>query len=132
MEVIGAIASFIAIGQAIGTVPKIVATLRSLTGASAELHALAEELEYLHLVHEHMSDNIKLVSGEHSHALLKVKEPPLLQRLRSDLELTIHQLEELAAACIVAGESSKVSKVHWWKKRGDIKSLQVKCRDQRQ
>lgn len=44
MEVVGAIASFIAIGQAIGATPKIIKALRSLTNASKELEALIDEV----------------------------------------------------------------------------------------
>jgi hypothetical protein len=44
MEVIGAIASFIAIGQAVGAAPKIIDTLRSFIRASKELERLVTEV----------------------------------------------------------------------------------------
>ncbi len=44
MEVIGAIASFIAIGQAISATPKISSVLKSITNASKELAALIDEV----------------------------------------------------------------------------------------
>jgi hypothetical protein len=44
MEAIAAVASFIAIGQAVAAVPKIVGAIRSLSKTSDELAQLAEEV----------------------------------------------------------------------------------------
>lgn len=44
MEVIGAIASFIAIGQAIAAVPKIAKTLKTFSTARKEIASLADEV----------------------------------------------------------------------------------------
>lgn len=44
MEVIGAIASFIAIGQAIETYPRVIAFLQGLKNPCKEVNLLAEEV----------------------------------------------------------------------------------------
>lgn len=44
MEVVGAIASFIAIGQALATVPSIIDAVKSLPAAKDELIALSKEV----------------------------------------------------------------------------------------
>ncbi|KAI1632764.1 ankyrin repeat-containing domain protein [Biscogniauxia mediterranea] len=47
MEVIGVVASFIAIGQGLAAVPKIVSTIRSICKPGSELDALASDLAML-------------------------------------------------------------------------------------
>ena len=42
MEVIGAVASFIAIGQAIAVLPKIASTLKTFSNAEKDVASLAE------------------------------------------------------------------------------------------
>ena len=44
MEVIGAVASFIAIGQAIAVLPKIASTLKTFSNAEKYVASLAEEV----------------------------------------------------------------------------------------
>lgn len=44
MEVVGAVASFIAIGEAIAAIPKVVSTFQSVVKADSELVALIEEV----------------------------------------------------------------------------------------
>ncbi|KAI3318422.1 hypothetical protein HD806DRAFT_315625 [Xylariaceae sp. AK1471] len=111
MEVIGAIASFIAIGQAIGATPKIIDTLRSFTRASKELAALITELDCLFMLYQHMKENIDLFSGGHNPSLLR----------------------DLADSCQRdGGHGPKVSKLRWWKKRESIARLRDECQKQRQ
>ena len=44
MEVVGAIASFIAIGQAIAALPKVTKTLKTIFNARKEISNLVEEV----------------------------------------------------------------------------------------
>ncbi len=47
MEVVGGIASFIAIGQALGAIPKIITAVKSVTNARDELQDLLLEVHFL-------------------------------------------------------------------------------------
>ncbi|KAI1746232.1 hypothetical protein F4680DRAFT_442503 [Xylaria scruposa] len=133
MEVVGAIASFIAIGQAIGATPKIIKTLKAFTNASKEVEALINELESLYGFYQHMKANIDLFSGEHNTPLLRVNEPPYLKLIRRDFESLTISLQELADSCLIDEDNSlKVSKLRWWKKRKNVKRLQEECYKQRQ
>ncbi|KAI0184907.1 ankyrin repeat-containing domain protein [Xylaria flabelliformis] len=133
MEVVGAIASFVAIGQAVGATPKIIKALRSFTSANRELVALIEELECLCVFYEHLKENIDLFSGEHGPAILRVKEPPYLKLIRKDIESLMVELQKLVDSCLIEGTSSlKASKLQWWKKRRDLARLRDECNKQRQ
>ncbi|KAI0547200.1 ankyrin repeat-containing domain protein [Xylaria curta] len=133
MEVVGAVASFIAIGQAVGATPKIIKALRSFTNANRELEALIDELERLCVFYEHLKENIDLFSGEHGPAILRVKEPPYLKLVRKDIESLMVELQELVDSCLIEATSSlKASKLRWWKKRRDLARLRDECNKQRQ
>ncbi|KAI0410992.1 hypothetical protein F5X98DRAFT_381198 [Xylaria grammica] len=133
MEVLGAIASFVAIGQAIGTTPKIISTLKSFANASKELAALIDELERLYVLYQHLKDNVDLFSGDHNASLLRIQEPPYLKLIRTDLESLINELRELADSCLVeGGYGPRASKLRWWRKRGDIARLRDECHKQRE
>ncbi|KAI8623303.1 hypothetical protein F5Y19DRAFT_493107 [Xylariaceae sp. FL1651] len=132
MEVIGAIASFIAIGQAIGAVPKIANTLRSFTKASNELAALVEELDCLVLFNQYTKENISLFSGEHNSSHLKVKEPPYLEQARIRIESLIRELQRLAESCTSDRVHLKAARIRWWRKKDEIARLQAECCKQRQ
>ncbi|KAI0407385.1 hypothetical protein F4802DRAFT_19901 [Xylaria palmicola] len=133
MEVLGAIASVIAIGQAIGITPKVVKTLKAVAHASKEIEALVDELENLYAFYEHMKTNIDLFSGEQIPPLLRVNEPPYLQLIRRDFESLTVALQGLADWCLIDdGASLKVSKLRWWRKRKDIARLREDCNKQRQ
>ncbi|KAI0437087.1 hypothetical protein F4803DRAFT_175579 [Xylaria telfairii] len=133
MEVIGAIGSFIAIGQAIGAAPKIINALRSFTNASKELAALIDELEHLYVFYEYLRENVDLFSGEHNPSILRVQEPPYLKLVRKDVESLIVELQELVDSCLTeAGNSLTASKLRWWRKRRDVARLRDECRKQRQ
>ncbi|KAI0865746.1 hypothetical protein F4860DRAFT_509626 [Xylaria cubensis] len=133
MEVVGAIASFVAIGQAIGVAPKIVKALKGFTNASEEVGALIDELESLCGFYQHMKANINLFSGEHNTALLRVDEPPYFKLIRRDFESLIVSLQELADSCLIdEGNSLKVSKLRWWKRRKNVIKLREECYKQRQ
>ncbi|KAI0478354.1 hypothetical protein F4859DRAFT_54725 [Xylaria cf. heliscus] len=129
MEVVGAIASFIAIGQAIGAAPKIIKALRLFTNASNELPALIDER--LYVFYEHSKENIHLFSGEHNPPPLRVEEPPYLKLIRYDLESLMADLQGLADSCLAeCGNSLKASKLRWWRKRRDVEKLRDECRKQ--
>ncbi|KAI0521964.1 hypothetical protein F5B22DRAFT_512134 [Xylaria bambusicola] len=133
MEVLGAIASFIAIGQAIAVTPKIIKTLRAFTHASEEVEALIDELESLHVFYEHMKENIDLFSSEHHTPLLQVDQPPYLKLIRKDFESLTASLQELADSYLVdENHNLKPSKLRWWKKRKNVIKLQQECYKQRQ
>ncbi|RWA06566.1 hypothetical protein EKO27_g8539 [Xylaria grammica] len=133
MEVIGAIASFIAIGQAISTTPKIISILKSFANASKELAALIDELERLYVLYQHLKDNVDLFSGDHNASLLRIQEPPYLKLIRTDLESLINELQELADSCLVeGGYGPRASKLRWWRKRGDVARLRDECHKQRE
>ncbi|TGJ76154.1 hypothetical protein E0Z10_g10918 [Xylaria hypoxylon] len=91
MEVIGAIASFIAIGQAIGATPRIISTLKSFTYAGKELAALIDELERLYVLYQHLKENVDLFSGDHNPSQLRLHEPPYLKLIRTDLESSMEK-----------------------------------------
>ncbi|KAJ2989099.1 hypothetical protein NUW58_g3642 [Xylaria curta] len=131
MEVIGAIASFVAIGQAIGVAPKIIKTLQSFTNASKELTALIDELEHLYVFYDHMKENVDLFSN--SSPLLRVDEPPYLKLVRTDLESLIAELQRLSDWCLTESvDGLKASKLRWWRKRKEVTKLRDECYKRRQ
>ncbi|KAI1176610.1 hypothetical protein F4777DRAFT_546156 [Nemania sp. FL0916] len=133
MEVISVIASFVAIGQAIGTVPKIINTLRVFTNASDEIEALINELEGLYGFYQLMKENIDLFSGEHNPFPLRVDEPPNLKLVRKDMEILVAELQGMADWCLTNnGNNLKVSKLRWWRKRNHVARLREECSKQQQ
>ncbi|KAI0202414.1 hypothetical protein F4808DRAFT_75280 [Astrocystis sublimbata] len=133
MEVIGAIASFIAIGQALAVTPKIITALRSVAGATEELASLIDELESLNELYEQLKEHIEVFSGDQTPSLLRVDRPPFLKHVHEKLESLIVELQELAASCRADRSNSlKASKIRWLKRRGHVARLRDKCEKQQQ
>ncbi|KAI0101039.1 hypothetical protein GGR51DRAFT_563688 [Nemania sp. FL0031] len=105
MDIISAIASFIAIGQAIAVTPKIIQTFKSFRNASKGLESVIDELD----------------------------EFPYLQLVRKSIESMIAELQRLADLCLIEEDGgSKASKIQWWKKKRDITKLRDECHKQRE
>ncbi|KAI0868509.1 hypothetical protein GGS24DRAFT_208217 [Hypoxylon argillaceum] len=133
MEVISAIASFIAIGQAIAVTPKIIHSLRSFKNAPKELESLIGELEQLYTFYEQVKEKIGLFSDDHDTSLLRIDEPSYLQLVRKELESMVAELQGLVDSCLTEGTRvSKASRIQWWMKQKKIGKLRDECYKQRQ
>ncbi|KAI1124790.1 hypothetical protein F5Y10DRAFT_248659 [Nemania abortiva] len=133
MEAIGVVASFIAIGQAIGTAPKIIKTLKEFANGRNEVAALIDELESLYIFYESVKENITLFSSEQSPSLLRADEPSYLKHVRGGLESLIAELQDLADLCLTDnGDTLKASKRQWLKRREKVTRLREECCQQRQ
>ncbi|KAK4205916.1 hypothetical protein QBC37DRAFT_381620, partial [Rhypophila decipiens] len=64
MEVVGAVASFIAIGQCLAAVPSIVDILKALPTAKMELITLSNEFETLRATHTDISSLLDMLSDQ--------------------------------------------------------------------
>ncbi|KAK0712512.1 hypothetical protein B0T26DRAFT_648518 [Lasiosphaeria miniovina] len=86
-EVLGIVASLVAIGQALAAIPTIVDTLASVAAVSDELTDLVNEVSHVDQVLKTMS--ISTAPGS------DIQEPPSLRATRSRLERVISQLTRL-------------------------------------
>ncbi|KAM7196951.1 hypothetical protein V8F33_005833 [Rhypophila sp. PSN 637] len=98
MEVIGAVASFIAIGQALGAVPSIVDILKALPTARMELIVLSNEFETLRATHADISslldmlpDPLKAAEDQDLDASVVI-DPALLRRTEAELMALVSDL----------------------------------------
>ncbi|KAI1212510.1 ankyrin [Annulohypoxylon truncatum] len=132
MEVISAIGSFIAIGQALAAIPKIINTLRSVVKARQELLQLLNDVELLNsfgtFIRETMVD-----LDEESKTKLRIPQLglSLIERVRVDLESVVPQLEDLCRACQLGRKGNspmKVARIQWFRHRKRIISLSERAR----
>ncbi|KAI1460114.1 ankyrin [Annulohypoxylon moriforme] len=133
MDVISAIASFIAIGQALAATPKIIDILKSVAEARQELLQLVNDVELLNsfgiLIRETM-DNLDNDSKD------KFRIPQLtfllVERVRADLASIVPQLEKLADKCQQQGGKGngrmKLSRLKWLQHRNQIALLSERAR----
>ncbi|KAK3935506.1 hypothetical protein QBC46DRAFT_453439 [Diplogelasinospora grovesii] len=90
MDVISVAASVIAIGQAIGAIPKIVDAIRTFAHVNDELAALLNEALRLSI-----QNSVDVLSPANSVPALAVPEPPLLASARHDFQILIGDLQNL-------------------------------------
>ncbi|KAI1126245.1 hypothetical protein F5Y10DRAFT_214908 [Nemania abortiva] len=101
MEVIGAIASFIAVGQALAATPKIIRGFKPFKDADEQLNSLSEELERLYTLYEQLKTNIDLFTSHQNIPLLRVNEFPYLQLVQTSIESMIAELRGLADVYLI-------------------------------
>ncbi|KAF5863276.1 hypothetical protein ETB97_010398 [Aspergillus alliaceus] len=99
MEPLSIAASFIAMGQAIAAIPKIIAILRSATELGYELAGLLNELATLQAIQLSVEDSITALSGADHLYQLGRPETQLLLRTRNDLTDLVNGLQTLAERC---------------------------------
>jgi hypothetical protein len=76
MDGLSAVASVIAILQAIGAIPGIIDTLRTLIHIGDEIKALTNELTTLQALQDHVKSQVDLLSG--TDPRLRVLEPKMM------------------------------------------------------
>ncbi|KAI3316470.1 hypothetical protein HD806DRAFT_458195 [Xylariaceae sp. AK1471] len=109
MEVVGAIASFIAIGQALAAVPKIIGIVRTVSNFREELQDLIFELEILVARYDHTKETLNLfspVTGS-TQVIFAEEEPYYMKILRTKLESLLQDLNVLARDCQRLSEESQ-------------------------
>ncbi|KAB8228817.1 uncharacterized protein BDW43DRAFT_290066, partial [Aspergillus alliaceus] len=99
MEPLSIAASFIAMGQAIAAIPKIIAILRSATELGYELAGLLNELATLQAIQLSVEDSITALSGADHLYQIGRPETQLLLRTRNDLTDLVDGLQTLAERC---------------------------------
>ncbi|KAK4211536.1 ankyrin repeat-containing domain protein [Rhypophila decipiens] len=138
MEVVGAVASFIAIGQALAAVPSIVDILKALPTARMELIVLSNEFETLRATHadvssllDMLSDQLKAAEEQDLDATVVI-DPALLRRTEAELMALVSDLGQLISSCQSAPSNlgkSTVKRIKWLGSRGKILKLTERARD---
>jgi molybdopterin converting factor small subunit len=93
MDGLSAGAGAIAILQAIGAIPTIIDTLRTLIHNGDEIKALTNELTTLQALQDHLKSQVDLLSG--TDPRLRVPEPKMMQLARATLAELIDELHRL-------------------------------------
>ncbi|KAI1379977.1 ankyrin [Hypoxylon crocopeplum] len=130
MEVVGAIASFVAIGQALAAIPKIIEALRSLVEVKQELLDLVNEVELLNSFGQLIRDRIHELPDNGS-----IQQPTLLRSVAADLASVVLQLEDLTRECQDGKKKNgqiKVARIKWLRHRPKIASLSEKAKRNRE
>ncbi|KAI2472299.1 ankyrin [Annulohypoxylon bovei var. microspora] len=132
MEAIGAVASFVAIGQALAATPKIIDILRSVVEARQELLQLINDVEILNSLGASITKTMSNLDDE-SKDKFQIPQSSLLlvERVRVDLASVVLDLEELARKCQRRrnGNSQiKVARIKWFQRRNQIASLSERAR----
>ncbi|KAK3683416.1 hypothetical protein B0T22DRAFT_519327 [Podospora appendiculata] len=126
MDVLSAIASVIAIGQALQALPKIVDALRSLAEVKGELAGLLNELSTLQALHSQIQQVMDEFRSAHR---------SLLKNANAEIELLVRDLEKLAQG--LRYREFKVIKratdtIKWKWSKGKVATLYARarrCRD---
>ncbi|KAJ0165890.1 Ankyrin repeat and death domain-containing protein 1A [Colletotrichum tanaceti] len=127
MEVVGAVASFIAIGQALAAGRHIVEGLRAIPGIGNELAWLHNEIENLRM----MVEEAKMRGTSTDESL---PETPLLKSARLQLGEIATSLEGIHKGCIrIIREDGKVKakKTKWFLQQKQLSECREKARDAR-
>ncbi|KAK6952417.1 hypothetical protein Daesc_006954 [Daldinia eschscholtzii] len=137
MEVISAVASFIAIGQALAATPKVIDALQSLFGAKHEIVQLRNDVEFLKSFGDILRDTIQHLPEADAEARFSVPKAtyPLVKRIEEDMILIVSKLEDLCRACQEEGkkkDQTKVARVKWLWHRRKIASLTERVKRNRE
>ncbi|KAK6076353.1 pfs domain-containing protein [Seiridium cupressi] len=90
MEVVGAAASFIAIGQALATIPKLIRTIQAVANTRQELDELLSELKVLGALYDEVDMCFELIRSDDSLNNIVANEPWQEQRSQTKLLVEIH------------------------------------------
>ncbi|KAI2611798.1 ankyrin [Hypoxylon sp. NC1633] len=136
MEVVGAIASFISIGQALAAAPKILDTLRSVSETKQDIIELLNEVAFLDTLGVLIRETIDRLPNNGSASNFRIPHPALLPIVESDLKSVVSQLQQITQEYQhLAKGNSKINvstRVKWhWKKRKII-SLTRKAKSARE
>ncbi|KAI1475234.1 ankyrin [Daldinia eschscholtzii] len=137
MEVISAVASFIAIGQALAATSKIIDALQSLFGAKHEIVQLLNDVDVLRSFGDILRDTIQHLPEADAEARFSVPKTtyPLVKRIEEDMILIVSKLEDLCRACQEEGtnkDQTKVSRVKWLLYKRKITSLTERVKRNRE
>ncbi|KAK4201129.1 hypothetical protein QBC40DRAFT_63823 [Triangularia verruculosa] len=127
MEVIAAGASFVAIGQALGAVPKMVEMLRSVKEARSDLGLLLNELETLRATHVEMEalkrrldpppepSNLQTSGVKEESIILSAEMARSFDTAAHELETLLSELDGLYKSCAVGAD---IRRIKWiWNKK---------------
>ncbi|KAH6646574.1 hypothetical protein BKA67DRAFT_611172, partial [Truncatella angustata] len=102
MEVVGAAASFIAIGQALASIPKLISIIQTVANTRKELAELSFELKVLTALSNDVQNCIDILLSESLPNGIRPTEPAYIQQSESELEGLLLDLKKLAADCETA------------------------------
>ncbi|KAI0126077.1 hypothetical protein BJ170DRAFT_459583 [Xylariales sp. AK1849] len=121
MEVVGATASVIAIGQALAAIPKIIRAVQSIANVREELHDLLFQLDILTSMYDEVQRCFDQALSDQSPGPFDQKEPAYIQRLRSELDGLLTKLPILARDCQMVEAERRLPttvRAKWvWKKQ---------------
>ncbi|CVL07123.1 uncharacterized protein FMAN_15275 [Fusarium mangiferae] len=133
-EVLGLVASLIAIGQALATIPKTIDALRNLRDAKNEITTLISELEMLHHAKEYIDNAINNVPVPDESAAILTTEPDFCHTIRIQLDGVMGHARKLISDCHrgtdQAGNPRK-SRLKWIWHRKKIGSICAAAREAR-
>ncbi|OHE99692.1 pfs domain-containing protein [Colletotrichum orchidophilum] len=127
MEVVGAVASFIAIGQAVGGARHIVHIARAIPGIESEMRWLHNEVEALRLIKAQIAQEGAVTDGSKC-------ETPLLEIAMLQLTDSTRSLEEICKRCTRAVDADgkvKVKKGAWLWLQSELSDCRRKAREAR-
>ncbi|KAF6804992.1 ankyrin repeat protein [Colletotrichum musicola] len=125
MEVVGAVASFIAIAQALETGGKIVNILREIPGISGEMMLLNNEIESLRVT-------VETAQVQIAAALEDEPEPPDLKAARLSIDQLAKDMQAIVTRCTRAvGKDGKIKPnyLKWMWLQKELKGCHDKTRD---
>ncbi|KXH62115.1 hypothetical protein CSAL01_12893 [Colletotrichum salicis] len=128
MEVVGAVASFIAIGQALGTARHVVHIARAIPEVENEMNWLHNEVETLRSIQEELSMAGVITNDSRF-------ETPLLERSMLQLTESTRRLEKIRKRCIrspSAEGKDQVKRRAWFWLQAELSDCRSKARDARE
>ncbi|KAI0173607.1 hypothetical protein GGR52DRAFT_394903 [Hypoxylon sp. FL1284] len=135
MDPISAIASFIAIGQALAAAPKIIDALSSVIKVRQEVLDLLNEIEILHGLGRHIREAVANFPSDDTTGSFSTPKSRLIKSVEDDLVSTVAQLQELAQKCrreTKDVDQLKVNRLRWFLKRGKIADLSKRVKRNRE
>ncbi|KAI1874632.1 hypothetical protein JX265_004840 [Neoarthrinium moseri] len=131
MDGVSAVASFIAIGQALAAIPKVVKAVQAFANTREELEELLFELDILAALYEDVQMCFGLIAADDLPNVIAPKEPAYIERIKKELNRLLGQLEELAKQCPSEDNGQRLSKtmrIKWVWKKEDITRLCERAR----
>ncbi|KAK4232602.1 hypothetical protein QBC38DRAFT_6127 [Podospora fimiseda] len=127
MEVIGTIASFIAIGRVLQAIPTIISVIRELPEMKQEFMSLVNELETLRAIHAEIENLVTSIKEDDEQLCISPTDSSRLWASKTELEGLLKDLQEFCAKSVssaVKSNKGRFKPLKWlWgrKKAGQLR-----------